>query len=189
MRLSMHRNTYHGRSVSAGWLGAWAVLLVVGLVWVERAAAQEVDVNDPEVLAAVSEAMSNPISSLIIFQSQFQFTQYRPPAGFTTLPGVVFPSEGEWGFQYQFIPTVPAPLGSKVNLISRLGIPIYASPYAKELGGIIGQSSSNDNIVFEDLPTIEDPTQRTWGLGDLWYLGLLAPSPPICRPKLAAARV
>ncbi len=118
MRLSVHRKHLPRRSVSARWLGASAVLLLVGQGSVERAAAQEVDVNDPEVLAAVSEAMSNPISSLIIFQSQFQFTQYRPPAGFTSFPGVVFPSEGEWGFQYQFIPTVPAPLGKKVNLIS-----------------------------------------------------------------------
>ena len=64
MRLPMHRNTYHGRSVSARWLGASAVLLLVGQGSVERAAAQD-PAQDPEVLAAVSEAMSNPISSLI----------------------------------------------------------------------------------------------------------------------------
>jgi hypothetical protein len=149
----------------------------VGLAWVDRAAAQ--DPQDPEVLAAVSEAMSNPISSLMIFQSQFQFTQYRPPAGWTPPPGVIYPSEGEWGFQYQFIPTVPAPLGSKLNLISRLGVPVYGSPYSKELNAIIGQSGVSDDIVWSDLPTIEDPTQRTWGLGDLWYLGLVAPKAPI----------
>lgn len=179
MRLLVHRSTYHGGSVSARCLAAWAVLLVVGLVWVERAAAQEVDVDDPEVLAAVSQAMSNPISSLIMLQSQFQLTQYRPPADWMPPPGVVYPSEGEWGFQYQFILTVPAPLGSKINLISRLGVPISGAPISSELGDVVAMASSSDNIVWSDLPTIEDPTQRTWGLGDLWYLGLLAPSAPI----------
>ncbi len=173
----VHRATCRGSSVSAARRAAWAVLLAVGLVWVECAAAQ--DVQDPEVLAAVSEAMSNPISSLIIFQNQFQLTQYKPPAGWTPPPGVVYPSEGEWGFQYQLIPTVPAPLGSKVNLISRLGIPIYGSPFSKELTDVVAQSGSSDNIVWNDLPTVEDPTQTTWGLGDLWYLGLLAPRAPI----------
>ena len=79
-----HLDTCHRGSVSARNPVAWAVLLVVGLGWVERAAAQDVDVNDPEVLAAVSAAMSNPISSLIIFQNQFQLTQYKPPAGWTS---------------------------------------------------------------------------------------------------------
>ena len=127
-----HLDTKHRGSVSARSPVAWAVLLVVGLGWVERAAAQDVDVTDPEVLAAVSAAMSNPISSLIIFQSQFQLTQYKPPAGWTPPPGVIYPSEGEWGFQYQFIPTVPAPLGSKINLISRLGVPISGAPISSE---------------------------------------------------------
>ncbi len=179
MRLLVQRNTYHGRSVSARWLAAWAVLLVVGLGWVERAAAQDVDVNDPEVLAAVSAAMSNPISSLIIFQSQFQLTQYKPPAGWMPPPGVIYPSEGEWGFQYQFIPTVPAPLGSKINLISRLGVPITGAPISSELADVVAMASSSDNLVWDALPTIADPTHRTWGLGDLWYLGLLAPRAPI----------
>ncbi len=67
MRLSMHRNTYHGSSVSARWLAAWAVLLLVGLGGLNVAAAQD-PAQDPEMLAAVSEAMSNPISSLIIFR-------------------------------------------------------------------------------------------------------------------------
>ena len=177
MPLLVHRNTYHGSPVAAHSLAVWAVLLVVGLGWVDRAAAQ--DPQDPEVLAAVSQAMSNPISSLIILQNQFQFTQYKPPAGWTPPPGVIHPSEGEWGFQYQFIGMVPAPLGSKLNLISRVGVPVYGSPYSKELNAIVGQSGVSDDIVWSDLPTIEDPTQRTWGLGDLWYLGLVAPRAPI----------
>lgn len=178
MRLLVNRNRCNASSVFACRTAAWAVLLIMAQGWAESAAAQE-PAQDPEVLAAVSEAMSNPISSLIIFQSQFQFTQYKPPAGWTPPPGVLYPSEGEWGFQYQFIPTVPAPLGSKLNLISRLGIPIYGSPYSKDLNAIVGQSAASDNIVWEDLPTIEDPTERTWGLGDVWYLGLIAPRAPI----------
>ena len=170
---------FWGSSVSALRRAGWAVLLVVGLVWVEGAAGQEVDINDPAVLAAVSEAMSNPISSLIIFQNQFQFTQLKPPSDWVTPPGVVYPSEGEWSFQYQLIPTVPAPLGSKINLISRLGVPIYGSPYSTDLNGIVAHSGASDHSVWDDYPTVEDPTQRTWGLGDLWYLGLVAPRAPI----------
>jgi len=170
---------FGGSCVPALRRAGWAVLLVVGLVWVEHATAQEVDINDPAVLAAVSEAMSNPISSLIIFQNQFQFTQLKPPSDWTTPPGVVYPSEGEWSFQYQLIPTVPAPLGSKINLISRLGVPIYGSPYSTDLNDVVSHSGVSDHSLWEDYPTVEDPTQRTWGLGDLWYLGLVAPRAPI----------
>jgi hypothetical protein len=170
---------YRGSSVSALRRAGWAVLLVVGLVWVEGAAGQEVDIQDPAVMAAVSKAMSNPISSLIMLQSQFQFTQLKPPSGWTPPPGVLYPSEGEWSFQYQLIPTVPAPLGSKLNLINRLGVPVSGSPYSTDLNGIVSHSGASDHSVWDDLPTVEDPTQRTWGLGDIWYLGLVAPKAPI----------
>jgi len=159
-------------------LVAWAVLSVLALGCVEHAEAQD-PAQDPEVLAAVSEAMSNPISSLIILQTQYQFTQYKPPTNWTPPAGVVYPSDGEWGFQFQFIPTVPAPLGSKINLISRLGVPILGAPISSELGDLVAMSSASDNLVWDALPTIADPTQRTWGLGDLWYLGLVAPRAPI----------
>jgi hypothetical protein len=175
----VHRIKYRGSFVSALRTAGWAVFLAVGLMWVEGAAGQEVDVTDPAVLAAVSKAMSNPISSLIMLQSQFQFTQLKPPDGWTPPPGVVYPSDGEYSFQYQLIPTVPAPLGSKLNLISRMGVPIYGSPYSSDLNDFVSHSSSSDSHMWEDLPTVEDPTQRTWGLGDLWYLGLVAPKAPI----------
>ena len=154
------------------------VACVLALGCVEHAEAQD-PAQDPEVLAAVSEAMSNPISSLIILQTQYQFTQYKPPTNWTPPAGVVYPSDGEWGFQFQFIPTVPAPLGSKINLISRLGVPILGAPISSELGDLVAMSSASDNLVWDALPTIADPTQRTWGLGDLWYLGLVAPRAPI----------
>jgi hypothetical protein len=175
----VHRIKYRGSFVSALRTAGLAVFLAVGLMWVEGAAGQEVDVTDPAVLAAVSEAMSNPISSLIIFQTQFQWTQYKPPTGWTPPPGVVYPSDGEVGFQFQLIPTVPVPLGSKLNLISRMGIPFYSSPFSSDLNGVVAHSGSSDNIIWEDLPTIEDPTQTTNGMGDMWYLGLVAPRAPI----------
>ena len=175
----VNRIKYCRSPVSALRRAGWAVFLIVGLVWVEGAAGQEVDLKDPAVMAAISEAMSNPISSLIIFQTQFQWTQIKPPSDWTPPPGVLYPSDGEVSFQFQLIPTVPAPLGSKLNLISRMGIPFYGSPYSSELNDIVAHSGVSDHSIWEDLPTVEDPTQRTWGLGDLWYLGLVAPRAPI----------
>jgi hypothetical protein len=72
VRFLEHLDTYHRGLVSARSPLAWAVLLVVGLGWVECAVAQ--DTQDPEVLAAVAGSETRSDVSLMTLQAFYYYT-------------------------------------------------------------------------------------------------------------------
>lgn len=184
------RRSFRSR-VAAVWLMIGASV-VVGSLLVENstlAIAQErgagFDVgSDPEVLAAISKAMDNPISELLILQTQLDLVQLRFPGKITGR------REDEWGLKLSLIPTVPVPLGPDVNWVSRLVLPIVSAPLKKEVGNLFqldpsGQPSRPPDSARSLLSDV-DPFGRTTGLGDLAYIGVLGPRSP---PDIAGGKL
>jgi len=129
----------------------------------------EIDLNDPRVMAAISEAMDNPISELIIAWNQFDAIQVHFPS--TSL----YNERDLWAYKYQFIPTVPVPLGEHWNWVSRLDLPAVSVPLKSELGKLFQLDPGGNLRPDGTLPPGLDPFGRTTGLGDIVYVGLVGP--------------
>jgi hypothetical protein len=133
------------------------------------AAKGEIDLNDPRVMAAISEAMDNPISELIIPWNQFDAVQVHFPSTSR------YAEREEWGYKYQFIPTFPVPLGEHWNWVSRLVLPVASVPLKKEVGNLFQLDPGGNLHPNGSLPAGLDPFGRTTGLGDIAYVGLVGP--------------
>ena len=138
--------------------------------------------KDPEVLEAMSKAMSNPVSELIIGEIQMDFTQIavqtlptftHTDSSFTMNPGG---SVGKFSQRYTFVPTFPIPITKKIVLVSRLAIPYLVVPFKEELGNYLTSVPGGGLLADSSFrSTIKDPFGKTSGLGDLVYVGLFAP--------------
>ena len=134
-----------------------------------NAAKSKIDLNDPRVAAAISEAMDNPISELIAVWNQFDAIQVHFPS--TALYG----ERDLWAYRYQFMPTIPVPLGERWNWVSRLDLPVVSVPIKSEVGRLFQFDPGNNLRPEGTLPTGVDPFGRTTGLGDIAYVGLVGP--------------
>jgi hypothetical protein len=133
------------------------------------AAKGAINYNDPRVAAAISEAMDNPISELVIAWNQFDAIQAHFPG--TSL----YPAQDQWAYRYQFIPTVPVLLGERWNWVSRLDFPVVSVPLKQELGSLFQLDPAGNLRPSGSLPAGLDPFGRTTGLGDMAYVGLFGP--------------
>jgi hypothetical protein len=128
-----------------------------------------IDLNDPRIMEAISEAMDNPISELIIAWNQFDAIQIHFPST------ALYNERDEWGYRYQFIPTFPIPVGEHWNWVSRLALPVVSVPLKKEVGNLFQLDPGGNPRPERPLPADLDPFGRTTGLGDLAYVGLVGP--------------
>ncbi len=148
-----------------------------------KAAKKELDLNDPRVVAAISEAMDNPISELIAVWNQFDAIQGHFP---TTR---VYEERDLWAYRYQFMPTIPVPLGEHWNWVSRIDFPVVSVPIKSEVGKLFQFDPGNNVRPDSTLPANLDPFGRTTGLGDIAYVGLVGPKrlPKVGNGKLFLA--
>ena len=134
-----------------------------------NAAKGRIDLNDPRVMAAISEAMDNPISELLAVWNQFDAFQAHFPR--TSL----YDERDLWAYRYQFMPTIPVPLGERWNWVSRLDLSVVSVPLKSEVGRLFQFDPGNNLRPDGALPADLDPFGRTTGLGDIAYLGLVGP--------------
>ena len=134
-----------------------------------NAAKRDIDLNDPRVIAAISEAMDNPISELIAVWNQFDAIQVHFPST------RVYDERDLWAYRYQFMPTIPVPLGEGWNWVSRLALPVVSVPLKSEVGKLFQFDPGNNPLPDSTLPANLDPFGRTTGLGDIVYVGLVGP--------------
>ena len=136
---------------------------------VTNTAKRKIDLNDPRVKAALSEATDNPISELIAVWNQVDAIQAH-------FPGTRLYEERDlWAYRYQFMPTVPVPLGEHWNWVSRLDLSVVSVPLKSEVGRLFQFDPGNNLRPGETLPANIDPFGRTTGLGDIAYVGLVGP--------------
>lgn len=132
-------------------------------------AKSKIDMNDPRVVAAISEAMDNPISELLAVWNQFDAIEAH-------FPRTRFYDEQDlWAYRYQFMPTIPVPLGERWNWVSRLDLPVVSVPLKSEVGRLFQLDPGNNMRPEGTLPAQLDPFGRTTGLGDIAYVGLVGP--------------
>ncbi len=134
-----------------------------------NAAKGKIDLNDPRVVAAISEAMDNPISELIAIWNQFDAIQAHFPR--TRL----YDERDLWAYRYQFMPTIPAPLGERWNWVSRIDLSVVSVPLKSEVGRLFQFDPGNNLRPTDGLPANLDPFGRTTGFGDMAYVGLVGP--------------
>ena len=134
-----------------------------------NAAKHELDLNDPRVLAAISEAMDNPISELLAVWNQFDAIQAHFPRT------LLYDERDLWAYKYQFMPTIPVPLGERWNWVSRLDLSVVSVPLKSEVGRLFQFDPGNNLLPDDALPASSDPFGRTTGLGDMAYVGLVGP--------------
>jgi hypothetical protein len=148
-----------------------------------NAAKGEIDLNDPRVMAAISEAMDNPISELLAVWNQFDAIQAHFPRT------LLYEERDLWAYRYQFLPTIPVPLGERWNWVSRLDLPVVSVPLKSEVGRLFQFDPGNNLLPDSALPADLDPFGRTTGLGDIAYLGLVGPKqlPKVGEGKLFLA--
>ena len=133
------------------------------------AAKGEIDFDDPRVVAAISEAMDNPISELMAVWNQFDAIQVHFPR--TSL----YDERDLWAYRYQFMPTIPVPLGERWNWVSRIDLSVVSVPFKSEVGKLFQFDPGNNLHPDSPLPADLDPFGRTTGLGDIAYVGLVGP--------------
>lgn len=127
------------------------------------------DLNDPRVMAAISEAMDNPISELMAVWNQYDAIQTH----FPRTP--IYDERDLWTHRYQFMPTIPVPLGERWNWVSRLDLSVVSVPLKSEVGRFFQYDPGNNLHPDGTLPADLDPFGRTTGLGDIAYVGLVGP--------------
>lgn len=130
---------------------------------------KEMDLKDPRAMAAISEAMDNPISELMAVWNQFDAIQAHFPR---TLR---YDERDLWAYRYQFMPTIPTPLGQNWNWVSRLDLSVVSVPLNSEVGRLFEFDPGNNLRPDGTLPPDLNPFGRTTGLGDLAYVGLVGP--------------
>jgi hypothetical protein len=129
----------------------------------------DIDLNDPKVKAAISEAMDNPISELIVAWNQFDAVQAH-------FPGTRFYNERDlWVYRYEFMPTIPVPVGESWNTVSRLGLSVVSVPLKSQVGRLFQLDPGGNPRPDTAYPLSLDPFGRTTGFGDMAYVGLLGP--------------
>ncbi|HEY5914711.1 MAG TPA: hypothetical protein VJA21_29320 [Verrucomicrobiae bacterium] len=136
---------------------------------VTNAARHKLDLNDPRVVAAISEAMDNPISELMAVWNQFDAIQAHFPRT------ALYEERDLWAYRYQFMPTIPVPLGERWNWVSRIDLSVVSVPLKSEVGRLFQLDPGNNLRPNDTLPAGLDPFGRTTGLGDMVYLGLVGP--------------
>ncbi len=134
-----------------------------------NAAKREIDLNDPRVIAALAEAMDNPISEIMAVWNQFDAIQAHFPRT------LLYDERDLWTYRYQFMPTIPVPLGERWNWVSRLDLPVVSVPLKSEVGRLFQFDPGNNLRPDGTLPADLDPFGRTTGLGDIAYVGLVGP--------------
>ncbi len=148
-----------------------------------NSARHELDLNDPRVMAAISEATDNPISELMAVWNQFDAIQAHFPR--TRL----YDERDLWAYKYQFMPTIPVPLGERWNWVSRLDLSVVSVPLKREVGRLFQLDPGNNFRPDGTLPASLDPFGRTTGFGDIAYVGLVGPKhlPKVGEGKLFLA--
>ncbi|WP_162934920.1 hypothetical protein [Pseudomonas cavernae] len=119
--------------------------------------------------AQIAKLMDNPVGNLVILFNQFDYTALKGPnSGGTHYMG-----------KYSFMPTFPTELGEDWNMIHRIPISYTDAPVNKDFGDLAGMGP--DTIIHSpELPgLLENPYDRTHGMGDLGYVGLASPKAPI----------
>jgi len=116
--------------------------------------------------AQIGKLMDNPVGNLIMAPLQEDFTLVKIP----DMPGFKAAS------RTQFIPTFPTSLNENWTLINRVSFPIVSYPVNKHVGGLIGDTPAQAATDWRTQDIINDPFHRTTGLGDITYVGLVAPS-------------
>jgi hypothetical protein len=139
-----------------------------------------IDYDDPRVKAAISEAMDNPISELLILWNQFDAIQVHFPGA------ALIHERDEWAYKYQFMPTIPVPLGEHWNWVSRINLSVASVPLKQQVGELFQLNPAGNPDPDRTLPTGLDPFGRTTGFGDMAYVGLVGPKH---LPKVAGGKV
>lgn len=142
---------------------------------------QNFDIDLKEVVQAgcqpsaqqLAKLMDNPVGNLVLLFNQFDYTALKGPNSNGT----------RYMGKYSFMPTFPISVGEEWNLINRLPITYISAPVNRKAGNLVGQSPY-EIIADPALPdVIHDPFDRTSGLGDMAYVGLLSPKEPIKMPS------
>ena len=131
-----------------------------------------IDFNDPRVMEAVSEALDNPISELLILWNQFDVFQIHFPGT------ALYHERDEWAYAYQFMPVVPVPLGEHLNLVSRLDVPVVSLPLNEHAGDLFQLGPVVNPYPGRTSAAGLDPFGRTTGFGDIAFVSLVGPKQP-----------
>ncbi|WP_249674011.1 transporter [Pseudomonas abieticivorans] len=117
----------------------------------------------------ISKLMDNPVGNLVLLFNQFDYTALKGPHSNGT----------RYLGKYSFMPTFPISIGEDWNLINRIPISYVSAPVNRKAGDLIGMSPY-EVLADRDFPSIiQDPFDRTSGLGDLAYVGVFSPKQPI----------
>jgi hypothetical protein len=145
-----------------------------------RRAKGQIDFNDPRVMEAVSEALDNPISELLIVWNQFDAVQVH-------FPGTpLYHERDEWAYVYQFMPVVPVPLGENLTLVSRLDLSVVSLPLKKDAGDLFQLNRVANPYPSGTAATGLDPFGRTTGFGDIAFVSMVGPTHP---PEVAGGHL
>lgn len=146
------------------WLGAVLLSVVLAL---SVAQAQEAS-GDEASMETLAQKTANPVSDIwmMLFQNDTAYID-----GDAT--------DGRWFNSLKFMPVMPISLmDDQWNLVIRPVIPLISSPYDKDLGNLLSASPGDGSIVSDDatLSALQDPYERSTGLGDTVLLTLMAPN-------------
>ncbi len=126
---------------------------------------ETVEAGCKPTLEQISNLMNNPISNLVLLQTQNDLMAIQGDHTGGT----------RYVDRFQFIPTFPLSISKDLNLISRTVFSFLSVPVNKKVGNLFGASPGD--IVSDPslLRFAPDPWGRTNGFGDLTYIGLIAP--------------
>ncbi|UNP90265.1 hypothetical protein MNZ22_08600 [Aeromonas encheleia] len=117
----------------------------------------------------LAKMMDNPVGNLVMLVNQFDYTALKGPN-----------SEGtHYMGKYSFMPTFPISLGEEWNLINRIPITYISAPINSDAGKLVGLGPSDIMADPSLTSLINDPFDRTHGMGDLTYVGVFSPKQPI----------
>ncbi len=116
--------------------------------------------------AQIGQLMNNPVANLVMFPLQNDYTRVKggPIDNYKDVN------------RTQFIPTFPVKLSDDWNLINRISFPLVSEPVNKHIGGLFGDTPQQIAQDPRTASVINDPFSRTTGMGDITYVGLVAPS-------------
>lgn len=116
--------------------------------------------------AQIGQLMNNPVASLVMFPLQNDYTRVK---------GGPVDSYKDMN-RTQFIPTFPLQLNDDWNLINRISFPLVSDPVNKHVGGLYGKTPEQIAQDPRTQSVLNDPFSRTTGMGDITYVGLVAPA-------------
>lgn len=116
--------------------------------------------------AQIGQLMNNPVANLVMFPLQNDYTRVK---------GGPIDNTKDVN-RTQFIPTFPVKLSDDWNLINRISFPLVSEPVNKHIGGLFGDTPQQIAQDPRTASVINDPFSRTTGMGDITYVGLVAPA-------------